>query len=113
LLLDRGQTILYVPGRTVNRAASSYRGAGKTDAKDAHVIADQARMRRDLTVLRGDDKLIVELRMLVARRQDLVSDRTRAVNRRHDQLLAISPALEGALDLTNPGPERSRGCAGA
>jgi transposase len=104
LLLDRGQTVMYVPGLTVNRAASSYRGAGKTDARDAHVIADQARMRRDLTVLRGDDELIAELRMLVARRQDLVSDRTRAVNRLHARLLAISPALERALDLTNRGP---------
>jgi transposase len=104
LLLDRGQVVVYVPGLTVNRASGSYRGAGKTDARDARVIADQARMRRDLAVLRGDEELIVELRMLVARRQDLVSDRTRAVNRLHHQLLAISPALERALDLTNRGP---------
>jgi transposase len=104
LLLGSGQTVMYVPGLTVNRAASSYRGSGKTDARDAHVIADQARMRRDLTVLRGDDELITELRMLVARRQDLVSDRTRAVNRLHGQLLGICPALELALDLTNRGP---------
>lgn len=27
LLLDRGQTVMYLPGLTVNRAASSYRGA--------------------------------------------------------------------------------------
>jgi transposase len=104
LLLDRGQKVAYVPGLTVNRAASSYRGAGKTDARDAHVIADQARMRRDLAVLRGDGELIVELRMLVARRQDLRSDRTRAINRLHGQLLAISPSLERALNLTNRGP---------
>jgi transposase len=104
LLLERGQKVKYLPGLAANRAASSYRGAGKTDAKDAHVIADQARMRRDLTVLGGDEELIVELRMLLARRQDLVTDRTRAVNRLHDQLLAISPALERALDLTNRGP---------
>jgi transposase len=104
LLLERGQKVGYLPGLAANRAASSYRGAGKTDAKDALVIADQARMRRDLTVLGGDEELIVELRMLLARRQDLVTDRTRAVNRLHDQLLAISPALERALDLTNRGP---------
>jgi hypothetical protein len=35
LLLARAQRVVYVPGVTVNRAASSYRGAGKTDAKDA------------------------------------------------------------------------------
>ncbi|MEU6646760.1 IS110 family transposase [Saccharomonospora sp. NPDC046836] len=104
LLLAHGQKVVYVPGMAVNRAASSYRGAGKTDAKDAYIIADQARMRRDLAVLRADEELIVELRMLVASRQDLVSDRTRAANRLHDRLLAISPALERALDLRNQGP---------
>jgi Transposase len=46
LLLERGQKVEYLPGLAANRAASSYRGAGKTDAKDALVIADQARMRR-------------------------------------------------------------------
>lgn len=71
LLLDHGQQVVYVPGIVVNRAAECYRGAGKTDAKDALIIADQARMRRDLTVLDGDDDVVVELRMLVARRKDL------------------------------------------
>lgn len=104
LLLVHGQRVVYLPGATVNQAASSYRGAGKTDAKDAYIIADQARMRRNLTVLRADDEQIAELGMLVARRQDLVSDRTRATNRLHDRLLAISPALERALDLGNQGP---------
>jgi transposase len=104
LLLDHGQKVAYVPGMTVNRAAEGYRGAGKTDAKDALVIADQARMRRDLTVLDADDELIGELRLLVTRRRDLIADRTRAVNRLHDQLVAICPALQRALDLTNRGP---------
>jgi transposase len=104
LLLDHGQKVLYVPGMTVNRAAEGYRGAGKTDAKDALIIADQARMRRDLTVLDADDELIVELRLLVARRRDLAADRTRALNRLHEQMLAICPALERALALTNRGP---------
>jgi hypothetical protein len=61
-------------------------------------------MRRDLTVLDADEELIVELRLLVARRRDLAVDRTCAVNRLHDQALAICPALERALDLTNRGP---------
>jgi transposase len=54
-------------------------------------------------VLRADDELIVELRLLVGRRQDLVADRTRAVNRLHDRLLAVCPALERVLDLGNRG----------
>lgn len=40
------QEVLSIPGRTVHHASGSYRGDGKTDAKDAFVIADQARMRR-------------------------------------------------------------------
>lgn len=104
LLLGHGQAVAYVPGIMVNRAAAGYRGAGKTDAKDALIIADQARMRRDLTILDADDELVLELRLLVARRQDLAADRTRALNRLHDQMLAICPALERALDPTTQGP---------
>ncbi|MFB9683523.1 IS110 family transposase [Amycolatopsis plumensis] len=104
LLVAHGQQVFYLSGNQVNSAAGGYRGEGKTDAKDAAIIADQARMRRDLTALRVDEQLIVELRMLVARRRDLAADRVRMVNRLHDQLLAFSPALERVLDLTNRGP---------
>jgi Transposase len=31
---------VHVPGIAVNRAADAYRGEGKTDAKDAAIIAD-------------------------------------------------------------------------
>lgn len=104
LLLSHDQSVVYLSGATVNSAAATYRGAGKTDARDAFVIADQARMRRELTPVRAADELIVELRMLVARREDLVGNRTRAVNRLRDQLVAVSPALERVLDLGYKGP---------
>lgn len=51
MLLERGQRLLFLPGIAVNRASGAYRGEGKTDAKDAAVIADQARMRKDLREL--------------------------------------------------------------
>jgi transposase len=104
LLIAHGQQVLYISSTMVNVAAGGYRGAGKTDARDAAIIADQARMRRGLTALRVDDELIVELRMLTARRADLVADRTRTVNRLREQLLALCPALEHALDMSNKGP---------
>ena len=53
----------------------------RPDAKDAAVIADQARMRRDLHPLRHRDATVAALRMLCARRTDLACDRTRAINR--------------------------------
>jgi transposase len=93
-------TLLYIPGRTVYHASGGYRGDGKTDAKDAAVIADQARMRRDLQPLRPGDEIAVDLRILTARRSDLVADRTRAINRLRAQLLEYFPALERAFDYS-------------
>ncbi|GAA3883829.1 hypothetical protein GCM10022227_46560 [Streptomyces sedi] len=60
----------------VNRAADAYRGEGKTDARDAHVIADQARMRQDLQPVRPGDEATIELKLLTGHRIDLVTDRT-------------------------------------
>jgi transposase len=106
LLVSHGQEVLYIPGRLVNRASDGYRGEGKTDARDAYVIADQARMRRDLRSIRPDDKATIDLKLLTGRRADLVEDRTRAVNRLRGTLLGMCPALERALDVTNTGPLR-------
>ena len=100
LLIAADQQLLYIPGRTVYHASGGYHGEGKTDAKDAAVIADQARMRRDLQPLRPGDGIAVDLRILTARRADLVADRTRAINRLRAQLLEYFPALERAFDYS-------------
>jgi len=104
LLAAAGAEIVYVPGQVVNRMADAYSGEGKTDAKDARIIADQARMRADLAPLVPGDELVIELRMLTARRTDLVTDKTRAINRLRATMTEISPALERALDFTRTGP---------
>ncbi|MDT7765315.1 MAG: hypothetical protein QOC63_4735 [Mycobacterium sp.] len=101
LLLAAVQRLLYIPGRSVHYASAGYRGDAKSDAKDAAIIADQARMRRDLQPLRPGDEITVELRILTARRADLVADRTRAINRLRAQLLEYFPALEHAFDYSN------------
>lgn len=64
ILLNHGQRLVYIPGLAVNRAAAGYRSTGKADAKDATLIADQDRMRRDLTTLLPDDEHVIELRAL-------------------------------------------------
>lgn len=104
LLTAHDQSVAYLTGLAVHRASATYRGEAKTDAKDAFVIADQARIRRDLGLLRPGDEIAVDLRTLTTRRLDLVFDRTRQINRLRAQLLEIFPALERALDLTNKGP---------
>lgn len=104
LLLQRDQLVFYLPGIAVNRASAGYRGAGKTDAKDAAIIADQARMRHDLRRLQLLDDDIAQLRLLTAYRADLAADRTRSINRLRGLLVGVFPALERILDFTNRGP---------
>jgi transposase len=103
LLVNHGQELVYIPGIAVNRASDSYRGAGKTDARDARVIADQARMRRDLQPIRPGDDAGIELKLLTERRVDLVADRTRTTNRLKGLLNSMFPALERALDIGTTG----------
>jgi transposase len=79
LLWERDQRVLYIPGLTVNRASATYRGESKTDARDAHVIADQARMRADLGELEPGEEAVAELRILLGRRRDLVVDQNRTI----------------------------------
>ncbi|RSN01266.1 IS110 family transposase [Streptomyces sp. WAC 01325] len=104
ILFNHDQRVHYISGRAIHRASESYRGEGKTDAKDAAVIADQTRIRRDLHLLRTGDETVTDLKILTGRRTDLVADRTRTVNRLRAQLTDIFPGLERALDLTNTGP---------
>ncbi|MFD8338950.1 IS110 family transposase [Streptomyces solisilvae] len=105
LLVAHEQSVVYVPGRTVNRMTGAYKGEGKTDEKDARVIADQARMRRDFAPLDTPPDLATTLRVLTNYRADLIADRVRLINRLRDLLAGICPALEHAFDYsTAKGP---------
>jgi transposase len=104
LLWERGQRVLYVPGVAVDRARDAHRGESKTDARDARLIAELARMRRDLAALEPGDELLAELKLLVGHRRDLVLDQARAVVRLRDALLGLFPGLERVLDLRTRGP---------
>src|SRR5215203_4491414 len=104
LLWERNQRVLYVPGLSVDRARDAYRGESKTDARDARVIADQARMRPDLGELEAGEQEIAELQLLLARRRDLITDQGRTITRLRETLLSLFPALERALDLKGKGP---------
>jgi transposase len=99
LLVTAGQQVIYVPGRVVNRMTGAF-GEGKTDSRDAEVIANTARMRRDLTQVSTPDDLVVELSLLTGHRADLMADWVRGVNRLRDLLTRVFPALEDALDYS-------------
>lgn len=100
LLVVAQQTVVYVPGQTVNRMAGAFAGQGKTDAKDAKLIAETARLRRDLTQLSTPEELVVELSLLTGHRADLMADWVRGVNRLRELLTRVCPALERALDYS-------------
>jgi transposase len=104
LLWERNQRVLYVPGLTVDRARDAYRGESKTDARDARVIADQARMRADLSELKPGEQELSELQLLLGRRRDLITDQSRTITRLREALLSLFPALERALDLNSKVP---------
>lgn len=104
LLAGTGQPMLYVPGRLVNRMAGAFAGEGKTDAKDAKTIAETARLRGDLTPVTSPDDIVADLQILTARREDLMADWVRGVNRLRDLLAGIFPALERAFDYTARSP---------
>lgn len=100
VLLAGGQKVVYVPGRVVHGMAQVFRGEGKTDAKDARVIADTARMRGDLAELTATDELVVELTRLTSYRADVMADWVRGINRLRDLLTSIFPALEASFDYS-------------
>jgi transposase len=104
VLLGRGQRLFHVPGIAVNRARDAYPGEAKSDAKDAHVIADQLRLRRtSLQEVCPRDETTAEIRVLVAHRRDLLQDQTRRAARLREVLLGVFPGLESALDLKREG----------
>ncbi len=103
-LLAAGQEAVFVPGLMVNRCRGAFVGANKTDALDARVIAENARMRHDLASFTVKEDLLVSLRMLVERRKDLVADRTRSITRLRSVLITVFPGIERALKLNNKGP---------
>lgn len=98
LLGSHKQPLHYISGRAIHHASGAYRGEAKTDAKDAVIIADQARIRRDVNLMRQADEVTAELRLLSARREDLVHDRTRAVNRLRALMTHYFPSLEAAFN---------------
>ncbi|MFF3712383.1 IS110 family RNA-guided transposase [Streptomyces phaeochromogenes] len=97
LLAAHGQQVVYVPGRTVNRMSGAYRGEARTDARDAYVFADTARLRRDFAPVEVPTNLAADLVLLTTHRSDLIADRVRLLNRLHDVFTGISPALEATF----------------
>ncbi|MFD7705374.1 IS110 family transposase [Streptomyces caelestis] len=95
---DMGCPVAYLPGLTMRRIADLYPGEARTDARDAFVIADAARvMPHTLRSVEFEDETIAELEMIVGFDDDLAGEATRISNRLRSLLTQIHPSLEQAL----------------
>ncbi len=95
---DMGCPVAYLPGLTMRRIADLYPGEAKTDARDAFVIADAARvMPHTLRSVDLEDETIAELEMIVGFDDDLAGEATRISNRLRGLLTQIHPHLERVL----------------
>jgi hypothetical protein len=93
-----GIEVGYLPGLAMRRIADLYPGEGKTDARDAFVIADAARtLPHTLRRVGPDEQAITALGVLAGYDADLANEATRLTNRLHDALLHVHPALERLL----------------
>ncbi|MFD5025089.1 IS110 family transposase [Streptomyces sp. NPDC058373] len=93
-----GCDVAYLPGLSMRRLADVHPGTGKTDARDAYVIADAARtMPHLLHSIDPDESVRAELTMVLGYDDDLAQDATRTSNRLRGLLTSIHPALERVL----------------
>ena len=95
-LLRAGEAVVRVPPKLMAGARRSSREPGKSDPIDALAVARAALREPDLPVatLDGEER---ELRLLVGHREDLVGERTRAVNRLRWHLHELDPGNEPGL----------------
>jgi len=92
-LLAAGEQIVRVPPKLMAGARRSARTYGKSDPIDALAVARAALREPGLPVARleGPER---ELRLLVDHREDLVAERTRAINRLRWHLHELDPAWD-------------------
>jgi transposase len=99
-LLRAGEAVAWVPTRLMAESRRHGREPGKSDPIDALAVARAALANPDLPVatLDGEER---ELRLLVDHREDLVAERTRAINRLRWHLHELDPGTEPSARSLN------------
>jgi transposase len=98
LCWQAGVRIGYLHGLAMARARDFYAGEGKTDSKDAFVLADVARAHPSRVVwLEPTSEALAHLELLCGYDADLRGDANRLTNRLRALLVTHWPALERAL----------------
>ncbi|MEQ0558013.1 IS110 family transposase [Amycolatopsis sp. NEAU-NG30] len=100
-LIGTGARVVWVPTRLMAAARASGRERGKSDPIDALAVA-RAALREPGLPTAHLDQTALDLRLLTDRREQLVRQRTAAINRLRWALHDIDPALDPAGALTRP-----------
>lgn len=93
LLMDRGEDVHEVPGAETFRERRRRRSAGKSDPVDAVAIARVVARERHLPIPKRAG-LLVDIRLLNDRRDQLVRNRTRLMNQAHRDLVILKPGYQ-------------------
>ena len=94
-LLEAGEAVVRVPPKLMAEQRRLARTRGKSDPIDALAVARAALREPDLPVA-AHDEVSRELRLLVDRREDLVAERTRMINRLRWHLHRLAPGEPAA-----------------
>jgi transposase len=94
-LLTAGELVVRVPPKLMAQVRASARTRGKSDPIDALAVARAVLREPDLPVA-SHDETSRELKLLVDRREDLVAERTRMINRFRWHIHRIDPAVDPA-----------------
>lgn len=92
-LLAAGQDVVRVPPKLMAQSRASGRERGKSDPIDAMAVARAVLREPDLPVASHDDSTR-ELKLLIDRREDLVGERTRQINRLRWHLHELDPEFD-------------------
>ena len=99
-LLSGGERVVRVPPKLMAQSRASARTRGKSDPIDALAVARAVLREPDLPVA-AHDEVSRELKLLVDRREDLVGERTRMVNRFRWHLDELDPSLDPSPTALN------------
>ncbi|MCX5041795.1 IS110 family transposase [Aldersonia sp. NBC_00410] len=89
-LLAAGQAVVRVPAKLMAEQRRTARSRGKSDPIDALAVARAAQREPDLPIARPEETAR-EVKLLVDRREDLVAERTRMINRLRWHLHLLGP----------------------
>lgn len=92
-LLAAGQQVVRVPPKLMAQSRASGRERGKSDPIDALAVARAVLREPDLPAAAHDESTR-ELKLLVDRREDLVGERTRQINRVRWHLHELDPEFD-------------------